>query len=145
MTLARVRSIALHGLAGELVDVEVDIADGLPGYVLLGLPDSALMESRDRVRSALQNSGCPWPNKRVTVSLSPAWLQKSGSGFDLPIAVALLLAQGVVSEEEISQIIVMGELSLDGSIRAIRGVLPALISAQGQGIGRAMIPAGNAP
>jgi len=145
VTLARVRSIALHGLAGELVDVEVDIADGLPGYVLLGLPDSALMESRDRVRSALQNSGCPWPNKRVTVSLSPAWLQKSGSGFDLPIAVALLLAQGVVSEEEISQIIVMGELSLDGSIRAIRGVLPALISAQGQGIGRAMIPAGNAP
>ena len=116
MTLARVRSIALEGLRGEIVDIEVDISDGLPGYVLLGLPDTALQESKERVRSALQNSGAVWPNKRVTVSLSPAWLQKSGSGFDLPIAVALLVAQGIVPEESADRIIIMGELSLDGSV-----------------------------
>ena len=84
------------GLAGTLVQIEVDISDGLPHYSLLGLPDLALMESRDRVRSALVNSQEKWPNKKVTVSLSPAWLPKSGSNFDLPIAVAILAAQEVI-------------------------------------------------
>ena len=143
MTLARVRSIALEGLRGEIVDIEVDISDGLPGYVLLGLPDTALQESKERVRSALQNSGAVWPNKRVTVSLSPAWLQKSGSGFDLPIAVALLVAQGIVPEESADRIIIMGELSLDGSVRPVRGVLPSLISASQQGFSEAIVPLGN--
>ena len=124
MALAKVRSIALEGLQGEIVDIEVDISDGLPGYVLLGLPDTALLESKERVRSAIQNSGATWPNKRVTVSLSPAWLHKGGSGFDLPIAVALLMAQGVLPEESANRMIIMGELSLDGSVRPIRGVLP---------------------
>lgn len=143
MTLARTQSIALIGLHGELVDIEVDISDGLPGYSLLGLPDAALMESKERVRSALHNSGAQWPNKRVTVSLSPAWLHKSGSGFDLPIAVALLIAQGVVTKVNHDFQVIMGELSLDGSIKPIRGVLPALIAAQELGIESAIIPAEN--
>ena len=143
MALAKVRSIALEGLQGEIVDIEVDISDGLPGYVLLGLPDTALLESKERVRSAIQNSGATWPNKRVTVSLSPAWLHKGGSGFDLPIAVALLMAQGVLPEESANRMIIMGELSLDGSVRPIRGVLPSLISALQQGFSEAVIPLGN--
>lgn len=145
MTLARVRSIALVGLRGEIVDIEVDIADGLPSYSLLGLPDAALQESRERVRSALQNSGAPWPNKRVTVSLSPAWLHKSGSGFDLPIALALLVAQGVIAQERLDHHVILGELALDGSINPIRGVLPSLLSAAKHGIALAIIPFGNGP
>ncbi len=143
MALARTRSIALIGLRGELVDIEVDIADGLPGYSLLGLPDTALLESKERVRSALQNSGAQWPNKRVTVSLSPAWLHKSGSGFDLPIAIALLVAQGTAAPPILDTHVIIGELSLDGSIKPVRGVLPALIAAQELGITSAIIPAEN--
>jgi magnesium chelatase family protein len=84
MSLALTSTVSLSGLIGNLIDVEVDISDGLPGYILLGLPDAALNESKDRVRAALVNSGEVWPNKKVTVSLSPAWLPKSGSSFDLP-------------------------------------------------------------
>lgn len=131
------------GLTGHLVGVEVDISDGLPGYTLLGLPDAALSESRDRVRSALMNSGAPWPNKRVTVSLSPAWLPKSGSSFDLPIALALMIAQGLVPAVDLSRTICMGELGLDGSIRGVRGVLPALLAANSHGCDTAIIPAAN--
>jgi magnesium chelatase family protein len=144
MALARVKSIALVGLRGEIVDIEVDISDGLPGYSLLGLPDAALLESRERVRAALQNSGSAWPNKRVTVSLSPAWLHKSGSGFDLPIAIALLMAQGQISVPEMGDHIFLGELALDGAIKPIRGVLPALLAASGRGITTAIVPFANA-
>lgn len=143
MTLARVKSISLSGLKGEIVDIEVDISDGLPGYSLLGLPDAALLESRERVRSALLNSGAPWPNQRVTVSLSPAWLHKSGSGFDLPIAIALLLAQGILESQDLSDIVFLGELALDGSVKPIRGILPALLAAAERGLHRALIPREN--
>ena len=143
MTLARVKSISLSGLKGEIVDIEVDISDGLPGYSLLGLPDAALLESRERVRSALLNSGAPWPNQRVTVSLSPAWLHKSGSGFDLPIAIALLLAQGILESQDLSDIVFLGELALDGSVKPIRGILPALLAAAERGVHRALIPREN--
>ena len=90
--IGRTQSVALHGIDGEIVTVEVDIAPGIPSFTLLGLPDSALSESRERVRSALANSGYLWPQARITVSLSPAWLPKTGSGFDLPIAIAILVA-----------------------------------------------------
>ena len=143
MTLARIKSIALVGLTGHLIDIEVDISDGLPGYTLLGLPDAALSESRERVRSALLNSGAPWPNKRVTVSLSPAWLPKSGSGFDLPIAVALLIAQGLIAQGDMSRTVLMGELALDGGVKPIRGVLPALLAASHLGIDGAVVPDAN--
>ena len=98
MTLALTHSIALLGLEGHLVTVEVDIADGLPGYALLGLPDAALSESRDRVRSAIVNCNEVWPNRKVTVSLSPAWLPKSGSSFDLAICIALLSAHETIPQ-----------------------------------------------
>jgi len=143
MSLALTKSIALLGLDGHVVTVEVDIADGLPAYVLLGLPDAALSESRDRVRAAIVNCGEKWPNRKVTVSLSPAWLPKSGSSFDLAICIALLSAHETIPPELISEIVFLGELSLDGRIRSVRGVLPALIAAQKAGIKTAVVPRAN--
>jgi len=143
MALARIRTLTLVGLEGHVVDIEVDISDGLPGYTLLGLPDTALSESRDRVRSALVNSGFTWPNRRVTVSLSPAWLPKKGSNFDLPIAVALLVATGELTQESCDEIIFLGELGLDGALRFVRGVLPTLVSAVKEGFTRSVIPGAN--
>jgi magnesium chelatase family protein len=143
MSLAQTQSVALMGLDGHVVGVEVDIADGLPGYALLGLPDAALSESRDRVRSAIVNCGEIWPNRKVTVSLSPAWLPKSGSSFDLGICICLLAAHETVAAEKITEIVFLGELSLDGRIRAIRGVLPALIAASKAGVKTAVVPVDN--
>jgi len=143
MTLGQSLSVALIGLEGQLVTVEVDIADGLPGYVLLGLPDAALTESRDRVRSALVNSSEHWPNRKVTVSLSPAWMPKSGSSFDLPIAIALLSAQQLIPTERSMDVLYLGELALDGHIRGVRGVLPSLIAAHKAGITTAVVPFAN--
>jgi magnesium chelatase family protein len=143
MALSRIRTLTLVGLEGHVVDIEVDIAEGLPSYTLLGLPDTALTESRDRVRSALVNSGYTWPNRRVIVSLSPAWLPKKGSNFDLPIAIALLVATGEVSQERCDEIIFLGELGLDGSIRFVRGVLPTLLSATKLGFCKSVIPRAN--
>jgi len=143
VTLGRTQGVALLGLSGTLVDIETDISDGLPMYVLLGLPDAALTESRDRVRAALSNCSESWPNKKVTVSMSPAWLPKSGSNFDLPIALSILIAQGAIPQEPLEETIVIGELSLDGAIRSVRGVLPSLIAAYQAGITRAIVPAAN--
>jgi magnesium chelatase family protein len=143
MTLAQAKSVALLGLEGHVVNVEVDIADGLPGYALLGLPDAALSESRDRVRSAIVNCGEIWPNRKVTVSLSPAWLPKSGSSFDLAICITLLSAHETIPAERIESIVFLGELSLDGRIRSVRGVLPALIAAFKAGVRTAVVPTAN--
>ena len=143
MALAVTSSISLSGLIGNLIEVEVDISDGLPSYILLGLPDAALSESRDRVLAALVNSGESWPNKKVTVSLSPAWLPKSGSAFDLPIAITILMAQGRIPKDEPESAIYLGELSLDGQVREVRGVLPAVLSAKKSGFKRALVPLKN--
>lgn len=143
MTLGRSKGIALQGLLGSLIDIEVDIADGIPIYSLLGLPDTSLQESRDRVRAALINTGQRWPNKKVTVSLSPAWLPKSGPGFDCAIALAILVADGTLSQEPLRDTVILGELALDGSIRSVRGVLPSLIAAYKSGIHRAIVPRAN--
>jgi magnesium chelatase family protein len=129
MSLGQSLSVALLGLDGQIVTVEVDIADGLPAYVLLGLPDAARTESRDRVRSAMVNCSEKWPNRKVTVSLSPAWLPKSGSSFDLPITIALLAALQVIPQ--------------DGRIRGVPGVLPSLIAAYKSGIRTAVVPWAN--
>ena len=117
MAIAKVKTIALVGLVGHIIEIEVDITDGLPSYTLLGLPDTALNESRDRVRSAMVNSGFMWPNKRVTVSLSPAWLPKKGSTFDLPIAIALMVAMGEIPQELVDGILFIGEVGLDGIVQ----------------------------
>ena len=143
MSLAQTHSISLLGLEGHLVNVEVDIADGLPMYALLGLPDAALSESRDRVRAAMVNCGEIWPNRKVTVSLSPAWLPKSGSSFDLAIAIALLAAHETIPPTRVRDLVFLGELSLDGRIRCVRGVLPALVAASKCGIATAVVPSAN--
>jgi magnesium chelatase family protein len=143
MALALASTVSLTGLIGNIIDVEVDISDGLPGYILLGLPDAALNESKDRVRAALVNSGESWPNKKVTVSLSPAWLPKSGSAFDLPIAITLLMAQGQVPKDEVGKCVYLGELALDGQVREVRGVLPAVLAAKKSGFIKALVPFKN--
>ena len=143
MSLAQTLCVALLGLDGHVVTVEVDIADGLPMYSLLGLPDAALSESRDRVRAAMVNCGESWPNRKVTVSLSPAWLPKSGSSFDVAICIALLSAHESIAPEKIREIVFIGELALDGRIRSVRGVLPSLMAAYKSGVRTAVVPAAN--
>ncbi|MGA1117914.1 MAG: magnesium chelatase domain-containing protein, partial [Candidatus Nanopelagicaceae bacterium] len=134
MTLARTASINLIGLSGEPIEIEVDVSNGLPAYSLLGLPDATLNESRDRIRAAILNSGKNWPNRKVTVSLSPAWLPKSGSAFDLPIALAILTASEQLKHSELEKAFYLGELSLEGNLRPVRGVLPTLIAARESGV-----------
>jgi magnesium chelatase family protein len=144
MSLARARSVALMGVQGHLVEVEADLAQGIPGFVLVGLPDTALSESRDRVRAAVVNSGEMWPSRRITVSLSPASLPKRGSGFDLPIAAAILAGAGAMEPARLDDMVLLGELGLDGRLRGVRGVLPAVIAAARAGWKRVVVPAANA-
>lgn len=144
MSLAIAKCISLIGLNGSVIDVEADIGIGLPGFTLLGLPDAALSESRDRVRAALINSGETWPNKRVTISLSPAWLPKRGSGFDLAIAAALLAASDAAPIDRLNNVIILGELTLEGKIKGILGILPALMAAKKAGFEKAIVPVVNA-
>lgn len=144
MTIARVWCVALVGVDGHLVEVEADLSSGIPGLSLVGLPDMALQEARDRVRAAILNSGLPWPSRRMTVGLSPASLPKSGSGFDLALAAALLAADSSVPAEGLAAMVVLGELGLDGRVREIRGVLPAVLAAARAGYERVVVPAGNA-
>ncbi len=144
MSLARAWSVAVVGVDGHLVEVEADLAAGLPGLVLVGLPDASLHEARDRVRAAVVNSGLAWPGHRITVGLSPAALPKSGSGFDLAIAAAVLAADGVVDPEAVERRVLFGELGLDGRARPVRGVLPAAVAAARGGRGRVVVPVANA-
>ncbi len=143
MTLARTRSVAVVGVVGHLVEVEADLAHGLPGLTLVGLPDAALSESRDRIRAAVVNSGEPWPQHRITLNLSPASLPKSGSGFDLALAVCVLAAAERVPADVVADLVLVGELGLDGVVRPVRGVLPAVIAATAAGRGKVVVPVGN--
>jgi magnesium chelatase family protein len=144
MTVARTRCVALVGVSGHVVEVEADVGNGLPGMHLIGLPDTALSEARDRVRSALVNSRYAWPDSRITISLFPASLPKRGSQFDLAIAVALLGASGLVPAGRIAEPFFLGELGLDGRVRAVRGVLPAVLTAVEAGATRVVVPLSNA-
>jgi magnesium chelatase family protein len=144
VTLARTRSVSLVGVEGHIVDVEAAITSGIPGLHLVGLPDAALTEARDRVRAAVYNSGEDWPNRFVTVSLFPASLPKGGSTFDLAIAVALLAAAQAAPPESCTDLVMMGELGLDGRIRAIPGVLPAVLAAAKAGYRTVVVPQANA-
>jgi magnesium chelatase family protein len=143
MTLARVRSVTLVGVDGRLVDVEADIGPGLPGLAIVGLGDAAVCESRDRVRAAVLNSGQEWPCRRITINLSPADLPKRGSGFDLAVAVAIMACAGLVPRAWLEGAVVLGELGLDGSVRGLRGVLPAVLTATTGGLRRVVVPAAN--
>jgi magnesium chelatase family protein len=144
MPLARTHAIALVGMQGHVIEVEADIENGLVGLQLIGLPDTALREARDRIRSAVINSGHDWPMRRITVGLSPASLPKRGSGFDVGIAVALLCADEVLSEASLSGTVFVGELGLDGRIRAVSGVLPCIVAAAAAGFSRVVVPVENA-
>lgn len=144
MTIARTSCVALQGLDGALVDVEADIASGLPAFTIIGLPDAALAEARDRVRAAAANSGCPLTTHKLTINLSPASLPKHGSAFDLAIALASLAAAGAVSAASVASAVHLGELALDGRLRPMAGVLPAVLGAARAGAERVMVPAGNA-
>ncbi len=144
MGLARTACVALLGVEGHLVEVEADLSAGLPGLALIGMPDASLYEARDRVRAAVLNSGQPWPNQRITVGLFPAALPKSGTGYDVAVAVAVLAAQGQVPAESLTGRVLLGELALDGRLRPLPGVLPAVIAAADAGFTRVIVPAENA-
>lgn len=144
MSLGRTRSVALTGLEGALVDVEADIAQGLPHFAVSGLPDTACLQSTDRIKAGTSNSGVPLPQRRITVNLSPASIPKSGTAFDLPIAVAVLVAARVLPIGLAEEVVHLGELGLDGTIRPVRGVLPSVLAAAAQGARDVVVPLGNA-
>ena len=131
------------GLNGAGVIVEVDLERGLPGFEIVGLPDMAIRESRERVRTALKNSGFPFPRNRITVNLAPANLRKDGSGLDLPIAVGILVSLGVLPQDKVTNKVFIGELSLEGAIRKVNGVLPMALEARRQQVPEIFIPRGN--
>jgi len=141
--LAKVKTASVVGLEGQLVDVEVDISSGLPSLTIVGLPDAAVQEARERVRAAIRNSGCTFPVKRVVVNLAPANLKKAGPAYDLPIAVGILLSSLKV-QADISQTVILGELSLDGSLRHTNGVLPMVALASEQGFPITIVPEADA-
>lgn len=142
--LASVVSAAVEGVEARWVLVEVHVADGLPAVTVVGLPDTAVRESRDRVKSALQTSGFPFPNARVTVNLAPGDMPKEGPAFDLPIALGVLAATGYVSGDSLEGWVFLGELALDGGLRPVRGVLPVAVRASQEGR-RVLVPEGNGP
>jgi len=141
--LAKVKTAAVVGLEGRLVDVEVDISSGLPAFTIVGLPDAAVQEARERVRAAIRNSGCAFPMKRVVVNLAPANLKKAGPAYDLPIAVGILLSSEQVSAD-VSQTVFLGELSLDGSLRHTNGILPMVALAHQEGLSNVIVPVTDA-
>ena len=140
---AKVYGETTCGINGEQIIVEVDISNGLPSFDIVGLPDTSVKESRERVRAALKNSGLIFPMTRITVNLAPADLKKDGSGLDLPIAVGILVSSGVLQQEQVDDTIFVGELALDGTIRQIAGVLPMILHARDIGRKNIVIPAGN--
>ena len=142
--LASLRSAAVLGVEAYPVSVEVDVSFGLPTFNMVGLPDTTVRESRDRVRSAIKNSGYDFPQHRITVNLAPADVRKAGSSFDLPIALGLLATSGSVTRRAIDDTLVLGELSLDGGINSIRGVLPIAAAARRLGLARILLPPQNA-
>jgi len=137
--LAKVTTCAIVGLEGAIVEVEVDISPGLPLFIIVGLPDAAVQEAKERVRAAIRNSGCAFPLKRIVVNLAPAHLKKAGPAYDLPIAVGILLSSEQVSGD-VSQSILLGELSLDGSLRHTNGILPMVALARQEDISTIIVP-----
>jgi len=143
--LAKVLSSAVLGVDAYTVEVEVDIALGLPAFNTVGLPDVAVKESRDRVKAAIKNCGFDFPPRRITVNLAPADIKKEGAAFDLPMAIGVLAAQGMVKPDRLSEVLVVGELALDGLVRPIRGALPMAVAGAEAGLQGILLPADNAP
>jgi magnesium chelatase family protein len=141
--LGRTKCVALVGLQGRIIDVEADAASGLPAFTIVGLPDAALGEARDRVRAAISNSGLPFTLRRLTVNLQPAGLPKTGTTFDLAIAIAVLAASDLLPERAVRGVVHLGELGLDGRVRPIRGVLPAVVAAREAGLREVVVAHAN--
>ncbi|WP_405422718.1 YifB family Mg chelatase-like AAA ATPase [Streptomyces erythrochromogenes] len=140
MGFARACSVALVGVDGVVVEVQADLEPGVAAFTLVGLPDKTLVESRDRVRAAVVNSGAAWPQKKLTVGLSPASVPKAGAGFDLAVAIAVLGAAEVVDPGAIADLVLIGELGLDGRVRPVRGILPAVLAAAEAGYRQVVVP-----
>ncbi|MET7641713.1 YifB family Mg chelatase-like AAA ATPase [Streptomyces sp. NPDC005438] len=145
MAFARTCSVALVGVEGVLVEVQADLEPGIATFTLVGLPDKSLVESRDRVRAAMVNSGAEWPQKKLTVGLSPASVPKGGSGFDLAVACAVLGAAEAIDPRVIANLMMIGELGLDGRVRSVRGVLPAVLAAAEAGYREVVVPEDAVP
>ncbi len=141
--LGRVTSGTVLGIEGYLVAVEVDFSRGLPAFNVVGLPDAAVREARDRVRAAIKNSGFDFPMKRITVNLAPADLKKEGAAFDLPMALGILVAMGVVDQERLEDLVVVGELSLSGDLKPVKGALPLALGAMAGGMEGMLLPREN--
>jgi len=142
--LAKVTSFAAIGLDGAAIQVEVDISRSMPSFIIVGLPDIAVQESKERVRAAMKNSGCRFPGQRITVNLAPAALRKEGPAYDLPIAVGVLAASQKI-RPDLESCVFLGELSLDGTVRHTNGVLPMISAAAQQGYEKAYVPREDAP
>ena len=143
--LASISSCGLSGIDGFAVTAEINLANGMPMFEIVGLPDASVKESRERVRAAMKNSGYLFPNGRITVNLAPADLKKEGPAYDLPIALGLMACSGVIAPDAAKGVCIIGELSLDGSVRSVRGVLPMVIFARSSGMKTVMIPRENIP
>ena len=142
---SRVLSSSILGIDAYIVDVECNLSRAqLPRYVTVGLPDNAVKESKERVTSAINNSGYTFPRKHITINLAPADIRKEGSAFDLPIAIGILAASGIVKHAYLDKLILLGELALDGTLRPIKGVLPITINAKREGISGIILPKENA-
>lgn len=146
MPLFKTRSAAIYGVDALLIDIEVDMYLGSPkDFVVVGLPDTAVKESRERIKSSLVNAGFGYPAKSVTINMAPANIRKQGAGFDLPMALGIMGAVGSIPSDSMEDFVVAGELSLDGAVRPLRGVLPIAVSAKKQGIPHLIVPKENAP
>ena len=141
--IAKIYSSCVVGIDAYEVTVEADIGAGLPGFNIVGLPDASIKESRERIKSALKNSGFSFPAKRVTINLAPAGIKKEGASFDLPIALALLSSDGIIDSDSISDFVFCGELSLDGRLKKIKGVLPIAMALVNMGRKKLILPKEN--
>ena len=141
--IAKILSSAVIGIDAFTIEVEVDITPGLPAFTTVGLPEATVKESKERVKTAISNSGFTFPDDRITVNLAPANIKKEGTGFDLPIALGILAATGTIPQEIISKYLILGELSLDGRIKPVNGSLPMALAAKKAGYQGIVVPYGN--
>ena len=141
--VSNIKSISLNGLEGSLVEVQTDISGGLPKIEIVGLPDMSVKESKERIKSAIKNSNIEFPSKKIIVNLAPANTRKEGTIYDLPIAIGILTALGKINKEKLESTIIIGELSLDGKVNPINGVLAICIEAKNLGIKKVILPKAN--
>lgn len=142
--LSIIKSMSLHGLEGYLIQVQVDVSAGLPSWETVGLPDVSVKESKERVRTAIKNSGFEFPSRKITINLAPANTKKEGPFFDLPIAIGILMANEEIKNQDLQSTVFIGELSLDGSLNKVNGILPMCIEAEKLGIKKIILPKENA-